>query len=163
MILESIGIIIAGSLLYNLLKKRNLSGEFNNVMKGAGVKNHNDNTYKLRDIKKTNYGYCSRVMIPNGKNHEELEELKTTLEDNLKASIELENKNYQCYMKVIENKFNNVIYTPVKLKPNEIFLGYDISGKITKVDMHKHPHVLIAGLTGSGKSRLMMIILTNLI
>lgn len=121
-------------------------------------------TFALTDITKTDYGYMARVNIPDGLSHVELEKMKTTLEDNFKCNIEITHDIREgTFIKFIEKSFKDIDYKPVECKPNEILLGYDITEKPFIVDMNRKPHVLIAGQTGTGKSRLAMIILANLI
>lgn len=66
-------------------------------------------------------------------------------------------------VKIITESFQEKDFKPLKLQPYELMLGYDIKGNAIVVDMNRRPHLLIAGATGMGKSRCLLIILTNLI
>ncbi len=61
------------------------------------------------------------------------------------------------------NSYKPDKYKPVKLNENEVFTGYSQIGEVVKVDMNDFPHMLISGDTGTGKSRFLFMLLTNLI
>lgn len=141
--------------------------KWDKIMSAAGLKNKNEynNTFNIKEITKTDYGYKTVVNIPDGLDSDKLKSLKTTLQDNLKCLVELDKQRFSNYItvKIITNPLNDLIFKHVKTKPYELFLGYDYTGKPVILNLNKFPHLLIGGVTGTGKSRLVYTILTNLI
>ncbi|MEW9093920.1 MAG: FtsK/SpoIIIE domain-containing protein [Clostridiaceae bacterium] len=155
---------------YHRLKtkgEREIKKKWNKIMVGAGIKNKEDKarTFEIKHIETTRYGYLCKVSIPAGLNFKRIEELKPTIEDNLKCLCEVTKDRFSNYIniEIIINPLNNLKFTPVKTKPYELFLGYDFTGKPVVLNQNKFPHLLIAGTTGTGKSRLVFVMLTNLI
>lgn len=167
MITEMIGISICVGFMMKLTKtpQGNLKRKWNRIMESAKKQNKLEETYQLYNIEKTEYGFRGKVEIPDGLSLETFEKLKPVLESNLGCRLEMKSIKYtnQVNLKIIKKDFDNKEYVPVKCKPYEVFLGYDTAGEPVIVNMNRFPHVLIAGITGSGKSRLLFIILTNLI
>ena len=64
---------------------------------------------------------------------------------------------------LFHNSYKTDKYKPVKLNENEVFTGYSQFGEVVKVNMNDFPHMLISGDTGTGKSRFLFMLLTNLI
>ena len=61
------------------------------------------------------------------------------------------------------SKGQDIPYSYVKLKPTELLTGYDEkTEKPIVVDMLKTPHLLITGLSGQGKSRMVRTMLLNI-
>lgn len=121
-------------------------------------------TFETLEIKKLEYGWRLLVSIPNGKSFETLEKHKEILEDNFGATVFL-NKTKRS--KVIEVEVYDTLpdlikYTPVEAKPYKLLLGYDYSNKPVFMDMSRYFNLILAGVVGTGKSRLLYIILTNL-
>jgi S-DNA-T family DNA segregation ATPase FtsK/SpoIIIE len=144
-----------------------IKDKWDKIMVGAGIKNKQEDnkTYLITKISRTAYGFNCRVNIPDGLSFERLESMRKTIEDNMKCLCEFTKDNFSnyAYMKIITNPQNNLTFKPVKSKPFELLIGYDYSGKAIFINMNKFPHLLIGGVTGTGKSRLNFIILTNLI
>lgn len=140
---------------------------FNKVLENirSQVYNVSGNTYHIKEILEKPYGFHMIVEIPFGNSYENFEKLKEVYETNLHCTVEMEKaKNISgAYVKLIYKGFEDKEYKPVESKPYEIFLGYDLNKKPLVVNMNRYPHLLIAGETGTGKSRLFFIILTNLI
>lgn len=154
---------------YNITHKgeKELTKKWNKIMVAAGVKNKNDisNTFNINKITKTKYGYNCQVDIPDGLSSEKLESIKETLQDNLKCLCEFDKDRFTNYtnMKIITNPLNNLTFKPVKTKPYEILLGYRVDASPVLLNLNKFSHLLVAGVVGTGKSRLGFTILTNLI
>ena len=53
-------------------------------------------------------------------------------------------------------------YMPIKLPANQLLIAAGLTNPIT-VNMNSFPHMLIGGDTGTGKSRILLLIITNLI
>lgn len=167
MITEVIGIALCTGFMMQFSKtpQGNLRRKWNRIMESCKKENKLEETYELYEVKKTDYGFRGKVEIPDGLSLENFEKLKPVLETNLGCRLEINPIKFTntVLLKIIKKDFDNKEFTPGKLKPFEIFLGYDAAGAPVIVNMNRFPHVLIAGITGSGKSRLLFIILTNLI
>jgi len=150
---------------YKAYKKQNIKRKFNDCMQGLGINNKEDKTYEILNVTKEKYGYSCLVSIPYGLSFSKFGEVKDTIEDNLGCICEINKDKMTNYikMKVISNPQNDTEYVPVKTKVYELLLGLDVDGKPILLNVNRYSHLLIAGVTGSGKSREVFVILTNLI
>ena len=160
--------IVAGTMLYfgyKEHKKHDIKRKFNLCMSGLGIKNKDEFTYEIMKMNKEKYGYNCLVSIPYGLNFLKFEDIKDTIEDNLGCMCEINKDKISNYikMKIINNPQNDTQYIPVKTKAYELMLGLDVDGKPILLNVNKFAHLLIAGVTGSGKSREVFVILTNLL
>lgn len=133
--------------------------------KSQGFFNRQMETLKVNEFEVTNYGYKAVVGIPYGLSFEMIEEKKELLTTNLAAReiiLERDPKSSMMNLTVINKPFENITFEPMVLKPYEIFLGYTHKEYI-KINLNSFPHLLVSGATGTGKSRLMLVILANLI
>ena len=150
--------------LYDL-ENRKIKNNFREIVEKAGLYNNKHQSLRVRGIDKLEYGYKLKIGVPYGLGLEDVEKLKDVLLTNTGAKdIEfnrLENKSMIDIM-FITKAFENIRFEPVRLKSYEIYVGYTHSDKVI-VNLNKFPHILIGGDTGTGKSRLLLCILTNLI
>jgi hypothetical protein len=119
-------------------------------------------TLKIHDIERTDYGHIITIELPYGYTLEQLEKDLDVFKEGLGyRSIQLKSKNNLVDMFCVRNfKFKD--YGPIKLPPHELLIADGLIKPIV-VDMNKFPHMLIGGDTGTGKSRILLLILTNLI
>lgn len=124
--------------------------------------NNLDKTLYIRKITRTEYGYIIQIELPYGYTKEQLEGDLDVFREGLGfSSIQIRGKNNVLDLYCIkEYKFKK--YVPLKLPGNKVLIADGITEPII-VDMNKFPHMLIGGDTGMGKSRLLLLILTNLI
>lgn len=150
--------------LYNFEEKK-VKSNFREIVEKAGLFNNKQQSLRVRKIDNLEYGYKLRVGVPYGLGLEDVEKIKDILLTNTGAKdIEfnrLENKS-MIEIIFITQPFQNIRFEPKYLKPHEIYVGYTYSKSVI-VDLNKFPHVLIGGDTGTGKSRLLLAVLTNLI
>lgn len=113
---------------------------------------------------KKDYGYIAFINLPTGFSLTQIELYKEALEQHLNAKIKLE---YE------DNKIKVTVYTkkleksyPFQLHktehPLQLVMGHTIEG-IYVEDLRQSHHILLAGMTGYGKSTLERGILTQLI
>jgi hypothetical protein len=116
-------------------------------------------------VKKTSYGYSTLISIPGGLSETILMDKINILESNLAGIVEVERDKFKDYaiMRVVDRDIDKFMFEPVKCKPNEIYIGKDIKGKDCKLNLRKDCHILIAGMTGTGKTFLLASILANMI
>jgi len=156
--------------VYGILKlykfeDKKVKSNFREIVEKAGLFNNNHQSLRVRKIDNLEYGYNLTVGVPYGLGLEDVEKLKDILLTNTGAKEivfnRLKNKS-MIDITFITKPFNNIEYEPIKLRPYEIYVGYTYSKNVI-ISMNKFPHVLIGGDTGTGKSRLLLVILTNLI
>jgi hypothetical protein len=164
-------LIIGATLVYGTKyltdPTRKIRKNWDNALKNCrieGVRNKIGDTFSLGEIHRTKYGFISSTFVEDGLAVESLRSAKEMLQDNLDCLIEIEKERDKGYITV---KFIKEIlkfeYAPVQTKSNEIFLGYKLDGSKYILDLNLDPQILIAGMTGTGKSFILAIILTNLI
>lgn len=108
-----------------------------------------------------------KLNIPFGLSFEALLKKQDVIENSLKRSIKLINKDYH-YFLIIENKKNlkekyEFKVVPVKGKNElQIVIGMTIDGPLIANLSSNSPHILLGATSGSGKSRLVKSILLQL-
>jgi S-DNA-T family DNA segregation ATPase FtsK/SpoIIIE len=137
------------------------------MMLKAGVKNHNNETFEIdKIIPQEKYGKDLEIKLTDGLTYSDLEKSIPVIESNFNCVTELEWQRFKGigYLKMANEDFDEKNpFTPVETKPYELYFGQTYFKENIVVDMNEMPHVLIAGATGSGKSRCLFIALTNLL
>ncbi len=163
MILEGIGLGIGGYVLYRAAKDEyynykylveQLPAKNKSLTNAAGNKikfiNYKDNVIRL-DIA----GICGADTVESQKDflksYFRVKDIEFT--DNLNGKIDL---------KLIDNSKFEKNFEVIPQQEFEILTGYK-DYKPNLVNMNRFPNVLIGGDTGSGKSRFLMVLLSNLI
>lgn len=157
-----------GTYLWNYINtsdERKFKNNFKEIMIKSGIKNKDDETFKIFKITKTSYGYIAYISNIRGLSLEHIESKLNILEDNMNGIVTVEKDRFKDYIKmqIVDKDIDKYIYTPIKTKENEIYIGKKIDTKDYLVDLNKEPMILIAGTTGTGKSMLLAIIITNII
>ena len=163
MILEGIGLGIAGLLLYRSAKDEYY--KYKGMVEALPDKNKSFTNATGNKIKFINYkdnvirldiaGICGADTVESQKDflksYFRVKDIEFT--DNLNGKIDL---------KLIDNSKFEKNYEVIPQKEFEILTGYK-DYKPNLVNMNRFPNVLIGGDTGSGKSRFLMVLLSNLI
>ena len=121
-----------------------------------------DKTLKIHSIKRTEYGHMITIELPYSYTFKQLEGDIDIFKEGLGyKSIQLKSEGNIVHMYCVkEFKFKG--YGSLKLPANKLLIADGLIEPII-VDMNKFPHMLIGGDTGTGKSRILLLILTNLI
>lgn len=170
MILESLVLFGAAASLYTVNRKtdkKKIVERWYKLMEGCRAENKEEDkkTFLIHSIIKEDWGFNLMIVIPPGKTFEELEKIKPIIEVGYPCNCEIARNKLSklTNVKLILKDFSKEKFKPIKLDPNKVLLGYDLMDKPIIVDFNNFPHALIAGMPGMGKSRLLLIILTNLI
>lgn len=152
---------------YNYFKSGHakLKNSFKDIMLGVGLKNKQGETFYIKKIIDTSYGYKVIINIPKGLSTQHLEDKINILQDNLNSLIEI-NKNpfkENITMYLVNKDIFKFKFKPVQQLSNQLYIGRDIKQQSYFIDLNKHPMVLICGVTGQGKTMLLSSIITNLI
>ncbi len=126
------------------------------------LKNNKSETLNLFSYDTEEYGYKIEFMLPIGVTTNMLQEHILDVKQAFNLSYtHFTNENRLITLYGIK-EYNFKQFKPYKLPPNKILIA-EFIGKPVVVDMNKFPHALICGDTGTGKSRILFTILTNLI
>jgi DNA segregation ATPase FtsK/SpoIIIE, S-DNA-T family len=139
--------------------------DFRELVEKAGLYNKKEQTLKVHKVTQLEYGYKMRVGVPYGIGYEDIEKMEDTFKTNLGATeveFERDERHSMIDITVITKPLNDLKYEPLETDEHEIYVGYNYK-EVIKVDLNSFPHLLIGGESGSGKSRLLLLILTNLI
>lgn len=163
-----LGLAIAGTYVYNYLNtkdERKFKNNFKEVMLKTGIKNKEDEIFKIYKIIETSYGYICYLNNVKGLSVEHLESKLNILECNLNSIVQIEKDRFKDYIKLyaVNKDIAKFSFEPVKCKSHELYIGKDFKGQNYLIDLNKDSHILIGGCTGTGKSFLLASILTNLI
>lgn len=153
----------AGVALYRNLDKIKLRRKWKEITYSKSeFTNRLEKTLKIWRIDRTPYGYDIITELPYGYTFENLNRDLDIFKEGLHfQSIQLSQINNIVIMNCVAHyKFKD--YSPMQLTPNEILIADGLIKPII-VDMNSFPHCLIGGDTGTGKSRILLLIITNLI
>lgn len=154
-----------GYIAYRLYNKDFLKykKEFDEIIERVpDLKNNKSEKIQLLNYKNEDYGYTIKFMLPVGINSDKLQENLLDIKQALKlSSTHLKIDNRLITLHAIK-QYDFKPFMPLKLPPNKIIIA-EFMGEHIIVDMNKFPHALICGDTGTGKSRILFVLLTNLI
>lgn len=162
MITESI--IIGGTIyLYLNWWKFKIKNKWNRIINSkANFTNKLGKSLKIWSISKEEYGYKLVIELPYSYTLKDLEKDLDIFKEGLGLkSIQIESKGNIVELSCIES-FEFKEYIPINLPANKLLISSGLIRPII-VDMNSFPHMLIGGDTGTGKSRILLLILTNLI
>lgn len=133
--------------------------------KNTLFKNSDDETVRFIDFKETSFSKRVIINISKILGYEALESQKDYLLSYFKAKDilfkTLENGLMQ--LDIVYSKCLKGNYEPIEQKEYELLVGYNTEGEAVKVNCNSFPHMLIGGDSGSGKSRFLLMVLSNLI
>lgn len=144
---------------------RNIGKKFDDIVYECKLGNKTGESYKLWNIKKTDYGFSALINVPKGMDLDKLQGIKNIIAKNMKCLVEIENpalKDFG-YIKFITAPQDTFNFEPVETKEYELLLGYRPNGSKYIINLNLDPQLLIGGKTGTGKSFLFASIITNLI
>ena len=162
MITES---IIIGSLIYLYLNwwKFKIKNKWNKIINSkSNFTNKLGKSIKIWSISKEDYGYKLVIELPYSYTFNDLEKDLDIFREGLRlSSIQIQGEGNIIELNCIE-EFSFKDYVPIKLPANQLLIAAGLTNPIT-VNMNSFPHMLIGGDTGTGKSRILLLIITNLI
>lgn len=146
--ITELGLAILGTYAWNYLNskdERKLKNKFENIMIKSGVKNRENETFKIFKMKKTNYGYMAYISNTLGLSLEHINSKLNIIEDNLNAIITIEKDRFKDYIKmyIVNRDISTFKYSPIKAKEYELYIGKDYKGQDYLLDVNKDAHILI--------------------
>lgn len=137
-------------------EEMNFRKRFYELMFELDLYNKFKKTYLLDIKKETNYGYYAHLYLVPGLSFDKLIDKRTVIEQNLKCLWIMKIENFRGYaeVQVVLNPIDkNMEYRYPNIKPNELYLGLSFSNQIQKNNNNENCMFLLAGATGSGKTR----------
>ena len=162
MIIESL--IVGTSLyIYNNWDKIKIKRKWSKIINSTSkFTNKTGTPIRLYKIQKVDYGYKFQVKLPYSYTKKNLSQDLDIFTEALEfKSIQITSDTKYVYMHCI-NTYEFKQYIPIELPPNKILIADGLTTPII-VNLNNFPHVLIGGDTGTGKTRILLVILTNLI
>ncbi|RSL32683.1 DNA translocase FtsK [Salibacterium salarium] len=161
----------------NIIKKQKAKGELTQAFKSGGLhltyKNKNSEYYimpKIQAIIQKNYALVYVFSIPIGLDPKEVHKKMWVFQQQFGPRTELKQENKKFTLTIYSGESQKAFswhfddIAPIIAKQKlPIICGKNQNGMWQSYDMLKHPHLLIAGETGSGKSTQVRSILTTLI
>lgn len=154
------GVIVTKEFSNLFINNLNITSyKFNKTMKNLNLNFTIENKQKIKN------GILLTVKTPEGKSYKDLEKHIDSLESSLRGIIKIENIRFTNLIKIeVINKDPSFYdFEPVKSQNNMLYIGKQFNGQNYFVNIEKDPHILIGGMTGTGKTYLLSSILTNLI
>lgn len=157
--------VVAGAsvALYRNLDKIKLRRKWKQITYSKSqFTNELEKTLKIWRIDRTPYGYDIILELPYGYTFENLNRDLDIFKEGLQfKSIQLNQVHNMVIMNCVAHyEFKD--YSPMQLPSNKLIICDGLIRPII-ADMNKFPHVLIGGDTGTGKTRILLAILSNLI
>ena len=148
--------------LYKNWWKIKLKIKFKDIVKSNSKFTNKSNTsITCYMISKEEYGYKLFINLPYSYTLKDLYKDIDIFKEGLKLnSLQIENDKHISLNCICNYEFKD--YKPIRYPPNKLLICSSLTSHIC-VDINKFPHVLIGGDTGTGKSRILLLILTNLI
>ncbi|MGU8853390.1 FtsK/SpoIIIE domain-containing protein [Clostridium perfringens] len=146
-------------------EKRDVINRWNNLMSSIEKSENNEEKFKVINAIILENKIIFDIEIASGKSFSGLLNRKNEIENTFKGICIMEQIKFSNKAKVtiITKNIMDFIFEPVVTKPHELYIGKNLSGENHLIDVTKACHLLIAGVTGFGKSFLVSNILTNLI
>ena len=134
------------------------------LLRNCGIVNKDGNIPKLIKKETRHYGYDIEFKLPAGICLSDFEKQQQEIEQYLDGEVQFEYKDRHIIVKVHTGKLEERYdYEPKELKGTTLLIGMSRNGLITLTLDDENPHLLIAGMTGSGKSMLLRSMIVNLI
>ena len=124
-------------------------------------------TFYIKDVEETKFGYILTANIPIGIDINSLYEkeslIKTAFGSNLFITHNRESRTVS--LKIIKKEIpDDMKFAPIKLKSSsELYIGKSFDYNDVIIDMKVFPNILISGINNSGKSFTMITALLNLL
>ena len=152
----------------NRNKIKQLIKDWSLIMYELGMYTDTLNTYTPIDVVVKDYGFHCNIYATKGLTLDDLEKAKPTIETGLGCIFLYYIKKKGS--KLAEAKFitegfggDDIQFIPPKTTPFEIYIGNSVEGTPTIISAKDVSHFLLSGSNGSGKSRLLDILITTLI
>lgn len=144
--------------------KSEFEQKFNNLMFELNLLNKFNDTYYLRIVNKTNYGFYAQLYLPDGLSFIDIEKHIGKLQQCLNCIWIMKTKQFTNYadLQIVTVPLDEEIsYEAPKVKPWQMYLGLSFSLNPIIIDMNDYCMFLLAGATGSGKTRFIYQILLS--
>lgn len=145
--------------------KREIISKWNNLMATIEKSEDNEEKYKIINVVVLDNKIILDIKIASGKSFISLAAKKNEIENVFQGICIIEQVRFSNIAKVtiITKNIMDFVFEPILTKPNELYIGKNLSGDNHIIDVTKACHLLIGSSTGMGKSFLVSSILTNLI
>ncbi|MDS0525442.1 hypothetical protein NNC19_07110 [Clostridium sp. SHJSY1] len=118
---------------------------------------------KIKDIESFSWGAKVTLDIAGICAFEDIVKHEDYLRQLFRAKeIILSNSEGKVFFEIINKPVSEKEYKPIILPPMSLLLGFDSKGEPIIVDMDKTPHIGIQGLSNSGKTKMIELMLKNL-
>lgn len=134
------------------------------LLKNCGLINKDGEIPKLIKKELRHYGYDLTFSLPAGICLADFEKQQQEIEQYLNGEVQFKYQNKHIIAKIHTRKLESIYkYEPKRLKGLTLLVGMSREGLVTLTLDDGEPHLLIAGMTGSGKSMLLRTMIVNLI
>jgi hypothetical protein len=134
------------------------------LMDELNLVNKSGDTYWLRIVEKTNYGFYAQLYLVDGLSFTDIQEKIDKLQQCLNCIWIMTTKQLQDYADikiVIHSLDEDLPYENPKVKPHQMYMGLRFTLNPLLNDMNKYQMVMIAGGIGAGKTRYLWMILLS--
>lgn len=130
-----------------------------------GIKNKNNDTFELYAYKKTQYGFIAKTKAPMGCDWSKLRDAVGHLETEFSGMVEVNKSKYDENIDItVVTEKPRFTFKPIKTKScDELFVMLKASGKPVFIDLSDNPHVIFSGKSGSGKTFVEFMSITNML
>lgn len=131
--------------------------QWKEIVAQTGTYNEIYDTFTLSNITIEEYGFRCLIFAPYGIPLENLEKIKLNIESGLKCNFLYTIPDHKKYaiadiIKPEQIKYNEIPFTPQKVRPYELYAGINIKGEPIIFNVNLTPNCLLAGQIRKGKN-----------
>lgn len=144
--------------------KFEIEKKFYDLMFELGIINKFNKFPMINLTRKTEYGWSGYISLEIGLSFADISKNIAIISENLKCIWIMQTEQFsdKAQIQIVTEKMDkNFPYECPKLKPNEMYQGIDFLKKPIIIDVNKYNMFLLAGATGSGKTRFIYQILLS--
>ena len=165
--ITELGLAIAGTYAYNYLNnsdERKIKHKLKEFIGEKELQNTKGVKAAIDNIELLGHGFRATLDISEICDFEEVQKHQDYLKQVFRASsVTMENTKGKTIISVVSDPVTGLEHKRVLLPPTTLLLGYKDTGALLVADMLKMPHIGIVGLSLSGKSKMVEVVLNNLV
>ena len=130
-----------------------------------GIKNKSGETFELYKYKKTQFGFIATTKAPLGCDWINIKDIEGELETAFSGMVEINKSKYSDEIELtFVTKKPEFEFKPIKTKScDELLIMHKANAKPVFLDLNENPHVVFSGKSGSGKTFVEFMSVTNML
>ena len=153
-LLLPISLAYVGKFMYSYLNDESIKSKFNEL----SLEN-----YKIKEVNNKSYGHEVIIEVLNNGSYEEIKTYKGIFNKKFKCNSYIYDVEFSNNIKIdLVTNYKDLKYNKLSLNQYNLLIGYNYKLEPITVDMKITPHLGVVGLSNSGKTKCVELILKNL-